>query len=131
MSLARNAERGDLLVVDDNRVNRLLVARTLEQFGHRVAFAENGRLALEMLRSRPADLVLLDIEMPALSGEHVLDLATLFDFLRTTPIVLHSAKSDEELQSLVERSQAKGYIKKTSNAITFVSQVEQFLIAND
>src|SRR5206468_3000627 len=48
----RAAEKGDLLVVDDNRVNRLLVARTLEQLGHRVAFAENGRLALEALRQR-------------------------------------------------------------------------------
>ena len=46
MSHERNGEKGDLLVVDDNRVNRLLVARTLEQLGHRVAFAENGRQAL-------------------------------------------------------------------------------------
>ena len=43
MSPDRNAEKGELLVVDDNRVNRLLVARTLEQFGHRVAFATAHR----------------------------------------------------------------------------------------
>jgi len=43
VSRERNGEKANLLVVDDNRVNRLLVARTLEQLGHRVAFAENGR----------------------------------------------------------------------------------------
>ena len=41
-----------LLVVDDNKVNRLLLSRSLELLGHRVALAENGRVALEKLRQR-------------------------------------------------------------------------------
>ena len=53
-----------LLVVDDNKVNRLLLARTLELQGHGVTLAENGRVALDMLRREPFDLLLLDIEMP-------------------------------------------------------------------
>ena len=56
MSREHNGEKADLLVVDDNRVNRLLVARTLEQLGHRVAFAENGRQALEALPHVPSRL---------------------------------------------------------------------------
>ena len=44
------AETGHLLVVDDNKVNRLLMGRRLEQQGHTVAFAENGRQALDMMR---------------------------------------------------------------------------------
>jgi CheY-like chemotaxis protein len=39
-----------LLLVDDNRVNRLLLARQLAQLGHQVDVAENGSLALQMLR---------------------------------------------------------------------------------
>lgn len=77
-------------------------------------------------REKP-DLILLDIEMPTLHGEHVLDLTKLFDFLRTTPIVLHSAKDEAELQALVERSNAIGYIRKTGNPISLVSQVKAFL----
>ena len=53
-----------LLVADDNKVNRLLLGRSLEMQGHRVASAENGRVALEMLRREAFDLLLLDIEMP-------------------------------------------------------------------
>ena len=81
----------------------------------------------KLVQQEKPDLILLDIEMPALSGEHVLDLAALFDFLRVTPIVLHSAKSDEELQGLVARSQAIGYIRKTGNPTTLVAQVRAFL----
>jgi CheY-like chemotaxis protein len=48
-----------LLIVDDNKVNRLLLSRNLELQGHRTALAENGRIALEMLRHDPFDLLLL------------------------------------------------------------------------
>ena len=68
------AERGArLLVADDNRVNRLLLARSLELQGHRVAAAENGRIALEMLGREPFDLMLLDIEMPEMDGFAVME----------------------------------------------------------
>ena len=58
MNKSFSPEPGYLLVVDDNKVNRLLLARGLEQQGHRVALAENGRQALEMLRKEPFDLLL-------------------------------------------------------------------------
>ena len=57
-----------LLVVDDNKVNRLLLTRSLELQGHSVASAENGRVALEMLRRENFDAVLLDMEMPEMDG---------------------------------------------------------------
>ena len=44
-----NANPGRLLVVDDNKVNRLLLGRSLEQQGHTVEMAENGRQALELM----------------------------------------------------------------------------------
>jgi len=61
-----------LLVVDDNKVNRLLLTRSLELQGHSVASAENGRVALQMLRRDPFDLLLLDMEMPEMNGFEVL-----------------------------------------------------------
>ncbi len=71
--MSASREPGHLLVVDDNRVNRLLLIHGLEQEGHEVAWAENGRQALDMLTSKPYDLVLLDIEMPELNGFQVLE----------------------------------------------------------
>ncbi len=119
--------KGKILVIDDDERVLTVTKRNLESAGYDVVVANSALKMPQLVQRERPDLVLLDVEMPALSGEHVLDLATLFEFLRTTPIVLHSAKSDEELQSLVARSSAKGYIKKTGNAITFVAQVQQFL----
>lgn len=45
------SESGHVLVVDDNRMNRMKLSRGLEQQGHTVDVAENGKLALEMLRA--------------------------------------------------------------------------------
>ena len=66
-----------LLIVDDNKVNRLLLSRYLELDGHRFALAENGQLALEKLRQEPFDLLLLDIEMPVMNGFEVLELSLI------------------------------------------------------
>ena len=80
-----------LLVVDDNKVNRLLLGRNLELLGHRVAMAENGRVALEMLRREPFDLVLLDIEMPELDGFQVLEQIRNDLQLRDVPVIVTSS----------------------------------------
>ena len=123
MSPDRNVEKGDLLVVDDNRVNRLLVGRTLEQFGHHVAFAENGRLALEMLRSRPADLVLLDIEMPEMNGYQTLEALRADPKLRDIPVVIMS--SIEEVDSVARCIEmgAEDYLFKPVNAVLLRARV--------
>ena len=55
-------EPGRMLIVDDNRVNRLLLTHALEQNGHRVSTAENGKIAMEMLRGKSYDVILLDID---------------------------------------------------------------------
>lgn len=59
------------LVVDDHPVNRVLASRLLGKTGWAVAQAEDGEQALAWLAENQADLVLLDISMPTLSGEEV------------------------------------------------------------
>ncbi len=77
-----------LLVADDNKVNRLLLARSLELQGHRVASAENGRVALEMLRREAFDLLLLDMEMPEMNGFEVLEHLAADRQLRDLPVIV-------------------------------------------
>ena len=96
-----NGSTGRLLVVDDNKVNRLLLGRSLEQQGHTVEMAENGRQALEMLHARPFDLVLLDIEMPEMNGYQVLEKATADLHLRDIPIIITSPSKHAHLHSIV------------------------------
>ena len=95
-----NQEPGYLLVVDDNKVNRILLSRGLESYGHKIQTAENGRQALEKLRSDSFDLVLLDIEMPEMNGYQVLETCLRDPELRDIPIIMTS--SLDELDSVVK-----------------------------
>jgi adenylate cyclase len=85
---------GSILVVDDDRVNRTLLARTLAASGHEVGTAENGREALERLRSGAWDVVLLDIVMPELDGMSVLEEMKADPVLREVPVIMISALDD-------------------------------------
>jgi PAS domain S-box-containing protein len=57
-----------ILLVEDNRVNRVFASDLLESRGHKVDMAENGRAALEYLASHAVDVVLMDIQMPVMDG---------------------------------------------------------------
>ena len=63
---------GTLLIVDDDEANRDMLSRRLERKGFAVTVAEDGSRAIELVRERPFDLVLLDVLMPGLSGLEVL-----------------------------------------------------------
>ena len=62
---------GVVLVVEDNRYNRLLFEELLTDWGMQVTLAEDGLQALHMLEQRPVDLVLLDVRMPGIDGIEV------------------------------------------------------------
>src|SRR3982074_2909682 len=106
-----------LLVVDDNKVNRLLLSRSLEQQGHSVATAENGRVALEMLRREPFDLVLLDMEMPEMDGFQVLEHLVRDTQLRDLPVIVTSSlEGIDHVVRCIELG-AEDYLPKPVNPV--------------
>lgn len=122
------AEPGSrLLVADDNKVNRLLLARSLELQGHRVAAAENGRVALEMLRREPFDLMLLDIEMPELDGFAVLQQLAGEPALRDLAVIVTS--SLEGVASVVRCIElgADDYLHKPVNPVLLKARIDSSL----
>jgi signal transduction histidine kinase/CheY-like chemotaxis protein len=62
----------DVLIVDDNPVNLMVLQQILLTFGHRVATASSGPAALELAAARPFDLILMDIQMPDMTGTQTL-----------------------------------------------------------
>ncbi len=118
---------GRLLVVDDSRVNRLLLVRGLEAEGHEVASAENGREAMEMLKAHPYDLVLLDIEMPEMNGFQVLEALLHDPALRDVPVIMTSAS--DELDRVVKCIEmgAEDYLTKPLNPVLLRARVNASL----
>ncbi|HND48917.1 MAG TPA: response regulator [Anaerolineales bacterium] len=123
----RKIEPAHLLVVDDNKVNRMALSRSLELQGHMVETAENGKEGLEKFQTGTFDLMLLDIEMPVMNGFEVLE-ACLNDVdLRQIPIIMTSAM--EELDAVVKCVElgAEDYLTKPVNPILLRARVNASL----
>src|SRR5262245_6401453 len=120
-------EAGHLLVVDDNRVNRLLLGRALEQLGHTVSFAENGREGLEALRQRAVDLVLLDIEMPEMNGYQVLEALAADPLLRDLPVVMMSSVEEVDSVARCIEMGAEDYLFKPVNPVLLKARIRSSL----
>jgi class 3 adenylate cyclase len=114
-------------VVDDNKVNRLLLAHGLEQQGHEVLLAEDGIVAMEMLRAKAYDLVLLDIDMPRMNGFEVLEALLKDTILRDIPVIMTSAS--DELDRVVKCIEmgAEDYLTKPLNPILLRARVNASL----
>ncbi len=119
-------ERGSvarLLVVDDNKVNRLLLTRSLQILGHEVASAENGRVALDLLRREAFDLLLLDMEMPEMDGFQVLEQMKADLQLRDLPVVVTSSlEGVENVVRCIELG-AEDYLPKPVNPVLLKARV--------
>jgi CheY-like chemotaxis protein len=85
-----------ILVVDDDRINRMVLSRDLERDGYRVTAVEDGGRALEALTAEPFDVVLLDVLMPELDGYETLTRIERDEKLRHVPVIMVSALEDIE-----------------------------------
>src|ERR1700758_5872808 len=114
-----------VLIVDDNEDNRFTLSMRLEACGYdNIVTAENGREALEKMRKRPVDLVLLDIMMPELDGYGVLEELRTDPALRDVPVVMISAI--EDINSVVRCIElgATDYLTKPFNPVLLKARVD-------
>jgi len=122
------AERGArLLVADDNKVNRLLMARNLTLQGHRVESAENGRVALDMLRRGGFDLLLLDIEMPDMDGFQVMEQLAADPALRDVPVIVTSSLEGIDHVVRCIGLGADDYLHKPVNPVLLKARIDSSL----
>jgi len=114
---------GHILVVDDNRMNRLKLTRGLEHQGHTVATAEDGVKAMEMVGDQTFDLILLDILMPEMDGYQVLERLKGDKDLRDIPVIVISAL--DEMESVVKCIEmgAEDYLPKPFDAVLLKARI--------
>ncbi|MEO9161163.1 MAG: response regulator [Casimicrobiaceae bacterium] len=113
-----------LLLVDDNEDNRYTLTRRLKRQGYtNLTTANDGREALELVRSKKFDLILLDIMMPELNGYQVLEQLKADAELRHLPVIMISAVG--ELESVVRCIElgAEDYLPKPFDATLLRARV--------
>jgi signal transduction histidine kinase len=118
---------GTLLVVDDNLMNRKMLARSLEKEGHLVETVDSGMKALDMLRAGSFDVVLLDLLMPGMDGSQVLAAIKADRALRHIPVIMVSAQ--DELDSVVKCIEmgAEDYLPKPFNPVLLKARLNASL----
>jgi len=120
----KESDKGRILVVDDNETNRDFLSRRLEMEGFSVELAEDGRRALETLKRRIVDLVLLDVMMPGISGYEVLEEIRLKQSLTELPVIMVTARdrSEDIVQAL--KLGANDYITKPIDIRVLLARVQ-------
>jgi CheY-like chemotaxis protein len=119
-----------IMVVDDDETTLEVTAALLESRGHEV-IQRNSALGttLAILRDKPA-VVLLDVHMPGLSGDRLVELVAPRKDRPRPIIILHSASTLSELEQLAQRCGAAGVIEKTGDGLEFIKRFEQVLSTN-
>jgi two-component system, OmpR family, response regulator len=115
-------KRGRVLVVDDDDIVLEVTRERLESAGWEVVLQRGGLgTAVTALRTKP-DFVLLDVNMPALTGDSIARYLT--EGRRTNAVILYSAIERSELNALAASCGAIGAVQKTGDAREFLVQFE-------
>lgn len=91
-----NNKNYQVLIVDDTPTNIQLAGSILQQENYEIAFAQNGKIALELLESHNFDLILLDIMMPEMNGFEVCKRLKASEKTKDIPVIFLSAKKERE-----------------------------------
>lgn len=116
-----------VLVVDDNPDLRTYVARILRAAGFAVVLARNGAEGLEMAKEQDPDVIVTDLMMPVVSGLDLIRMIREDEKLRGTPVILLTAKADEDTRiEGVERG-ADAYLSKPFNDRELLAEVRNLV----
>lgn len=123
------SQSSNILVVDDNRINVKIASRILQKWGLAVDVAENGLLALEKLKSRDYQLILMDLQMPEMDGFEATRVIRKMDSPEKSniPILALSAEVLNDVQQRVKDAGFNGYISKPFKPETLYQQISTIL----
>lgn len=119
-----------VLIVEDNELNMKLFRDLLEAHGYNTLQTRNGIEALSLAREHRPDLILMDIQLPEVSGLDVTKWLKEDDELRAIPVIAVTAfamKGDEER---IREGGCEAYISKPITVSMFLETIRQFLNGN-
>jgi two-component system cell cycle response regulator DivK len=116
-----------ILIVEDNELNMKLFSDLLEANGYRTVQTRNGVEAVGLARQHRPDLILMDIQLPEVSGLQVTQWLKDDEELRTIPVIAITAfamKGDEEK---IRQGGCEAYLSKPISVVKFLETVRNYL----
>ena len=118
---------GRIIFADDDDVIAELVCDAFREAGHAVGWLSDGRSAYEVIRRRPPDLVILDCNMPEMSGITVLKEIRGSRELYQTPVMMLTAREGESDERIARFEGASDYIRKPFDPSLLVGRAEALM----
>lgn len=120
-------DRKRVLIIDDDPTILDTARRLLERDGLAVLVSSDGFEATNFAARHKPDLVLIDVNMPFLSGDNLAARFKCHESLSATPIVLFSSNEEGALRRMAKAVGASGYISKSEMGASFGRRVQSFL----
>ncbi len=122
----------NILIVEDNELNMKLFNDLLEAHGYTTLQSRNGMEAFELARQHKPDLVLMDIQLPEVSGLEVIKWLKEDDELCGIPVIAVTAFAMKGDEDRIREAGCEAYLSKPISVANFLDVVSQYLpVAND
>lgn len=115
-----------VLIVEDNELNMKLFNDLLEAHGYRVLQTREGLSALDIAREHRPDLILMDIQLPEVSGIEVTKWLKEDDDLRSIPVVAVTAFAMKGDEQKIREGGCEAYISKPISVASFLATINGF-----
>ncbi|HKJ75302.1 MAG TPA: response regulator [Alphaproteobacteria bacterium] len=116
-----------ILIVEDNELNMKLFHDLLAAHGYNILQANNGHDALSIARSDKPDLILMDIQLPEISGLDVTRMIKEDDDIRDIPVVAVTAFAMKGDAEKFKQGGCEAYIAKPISVASFIETVRKFV----
>lgn len=116
-----------ILIIEDDAAVRALLKAYLEKAGHDVREAENGQIGVDMARSGPTDLIVLDINMPIMDGTRAMKALRGDAATKDVPVIALSAVSVPEMRDDMHLLGCDAYLTKPVSFDTLMENIERLL----
>ncbi len=117
-----------ILIVEDNELNMKLFHDLLQAHGYRILQTKDGMEALKLARAHRPDLILMDIQLPEVSGLEVTKWMKDDEDLRVIPIIAVTAFAMKGDEQKIREGGCEAYIAKPISVANFLQTVERFLV---
>lgn len=116
-----------VLIVEDNELNMRLFNDLLEAFGYRTVKTRDGLKALPLAQEHHPDLIVMDIQLPGISGLEITEQLKADPALKSIPVLAVTAFAMRGDEQRIRDRGAEAYLSKPISVTTFLETVRRFI----